>query len=257
MSLILNHVSKTFPNSDKLTLKDIHLEIKEGEFVCILGPSGCGKSTLLNLIAGLIEPSEGSILLDGVEMKGPGADRVMMFQESALFPWLNVMDNVKFGMKLAKIPEEEQNRRAEKYLKMVHLWKFRNYHVHELSGGMKQRAAMARALTLDSKILLMDEPFAALDKQTKNILREEIQKIWKETKRTVVFITHSVEEAMFFGDKVIMLSANPGEIKEIIPINLPRPREIDEPEFIAIRHRLLQMLRNEVNKVAKEEYDME
>lgn len=190
-------------------------------------------------------------------MKGPGADRVMMFQESALFPWLNVLDNVKFGMKLAKIPEEEQNQRAEKYLKMVHLWKFRNYHVHELSGGMKQRAAMARALTLNSKILLMDEPFAALDKQTKNILREEIQKIWMETKQTVVFITHSVEEAMFFGDKVIMLSANPGEIKEIIPIELPRPREIDEPEFIAIRHRLLQMLRNEVNKVAKEEYDME
>lgn len=257
MSLVLSRVSKTFPNSSKLTLKDISLEIKEGEFICILGLSGCGKSTLLNLAAGLIEPSEGTILLDGEEMKGPGADRVMMFQESALFPWLNVIENVKFGMKLAKIPQEEQNKRAERYLKMVHLWKFRHYHVHELSGGMKQRAAMARALTLDSKILLMDEPFAALDKQTKNMLREEIQKIWMETKKTVIFITHSVEEAMFFGDKVIMLSANPGQVKEIIPIALPRPREIDTPEFIAIRHRLLQMLRSEVEKVAKEEYDME
>lgn len=257
MSLILDHVSKIFPNSNKWVLKDISLDIEEGEFICVLGPSGCGKSTLLKLVAGLLEPSEGSIILDGQPIKGAGSDRVVMFQESALFPWLNVIDNVKFGMKLAKLPKEEQEKKAEKYLKMVHLWKFRNYHVHELSGGMKQRVALARALTLDSKILLMDEPFAALDKQTKNVLREEIQQIWMETRKTVLFITHSVEEAMFFGNKIIMLSANPGQIKEIIPITFPMPREIDTPEFISLRHRLLKLLRNEVNEVAKKEYDME
>lgn len=255
MSLVIENVSKQFKNSKKDTLQDVNLEIKEGEFICIVGPSGCGKSTLLNMVAGLEPVNSGAIYLDGEKITGPGADRVVMFQESALFPWLNVIDNVKFGMRIAGIPEEEQNARAEKYLKMVHLWKFKNYQIHELSGGMKQRVALARALTMDSKMLLMDEPFAALDKQTKNMLRDEIQRIWMETKKTVLFVTHSVEEALFFADRIVMLSGNPASVKKIIPVDIPRPRMIDAPDFIEIRAELLSFLRNEVEKVASEEYD--
>lgn len=255
MSLVIREVSKQFRNSKKDTLQNVNLEIKEGEFICIVGPSGCGKSTLLNMVAGLEPIKSGEIYLDGEKITGPGADRVVMFQESALFPWLNVMENVKFGMKLAKVPQQEQNERAEKYLRMVQLWKFRNYRIHELSGGMKQRVALARALTMDSKMLLMDEPFAALDKQTKNMLRDEIQKIWMETKKTVLFVTHSVEEALFFADRIVMLSGNPASVKKIISVDIPRPRMIDTADFIEIRAELLSFLRNEVEKVASEEYD--
>lgn len=255
MSLVIREVSKQFRNSKKDTLQNVNLEIKEGEFICIVGPSGCGKSTLLNMVAGLEPIKSGEIYLDGEKITEPGADRVVMFQESALFPWLNVMENVKFGMKLAKVPQQEQNERAEKYLRMVQLWKFRNYRIHELSGGMKQRVALARALTMDSKMLLMDEPFAALDKQTKNMLRDEIQKIWMETKKTVLFVTHSVEEALFFADRIVMLSGNPASVKKIISVDIPRPRMIDTADFIEIRAELLSFLRNEVEKVASEEYD--
>ena len=177
MSLKIENVSKMYPNTKKAILKDVSLEVMPGEFVCLVGPSGCGKSTLLNLIAGLELPSEGKITLNGKEITGPGSDRVVMFQEPALFPWLNVIDNVKFGMKAAGMEEREQEERAEKYLRMVHLLNYRNYKISELSGGMRQRAALARALTMDSQVLLMDEPFSALDKQTKNILRDEIEKI--------------------------------------------------------------------------------
>lgn len=255
MSLEIKHVSKMFRDSKKHTLHDVNLEIKDGEFICIVGPSGCGKSTLLNIVAGLEQANEGEILLDGSLVTGPGADRVVMFQESALFPWLNVIDNVKFGMNLAGIPKEEQQERAMKYLKMVHLSKFANYRIHQLSGGMRQRVAMARALTMDSKMLLMDEPFAALDKQTKNMLRDEIQNIWMETKKTVLFVTHSVEEALFFADRIVMLSGNPASVTKIFDVNIDRPRAIDSPDFIEIRAELLNILRSEVEKVAKEEYD--
>lgn len=256
MSLHIKNVSKKFINSEKQTLDDVSLEIKEGEFICIIGPSGCGKSTLLNIVAGLDKPTSGSVTLDGEPIKKPGADRVVMFQESALFPWLNVIDNVKFGLKIAKKSKEEQEDTAMKYLKMVHLWNFKDYRIHELSGGMKQRIALARALSLDSKVLLMDEPFAALDKQTKNILRDEIQNIWMQTNKTILFITHSVEEALFFADRIVMLSANPGQIKKIIPVNLDRPRHIENEEFIKLRVELLNLLRNEVEKVAQNEYDI-
>lgn len=256
MGIKIENLCVTYNDSDTEALNNITLDVKDGEFLCLIGPSGCGKSTLLNIIAGLEKPTSGRVLLDSNEIKGPGADRVVMFQESALFPWLNVIENVKFGMKIAKIPKQEQEERAKKYLDMVHLYKFRNYNVHQLSGGMKQRAALARALTLDSKVLLMDEPFAALDKQTKNILRDEIQTIWMETKKTVIFITHSVEEAIFFGDRVVMLSANPGRIKEIYSIDLPRPRDISSPEFLQHRKNMLNQLRIEVERVAKEETDI-
>lgn len=248
-------LSKTFKNAAEPALSDINLEIEDGEFICIVGPSGCGKSTLLNLIAGLETPTSGSIILDDKEVKDPGADRVVMFQEPALYPWLNVIDNVKFGMKLAGVPKGEQGKRAEKYLKMVHLWDFREYAVHELSGGMKQRTALARALTMDSRIMLMDEPFSALDKQTINKLRAELEAIWEETRRTIIYVTHSVEEALYFADRIIILADRPGVVKSVVKINLPRPRQLDSEDFVDIRKHLLDGLKVEVEKIEKEEYD--
>lgn len=248
-------LSKTFKNAAEPALSDINLEISDGEFICIVGPSGCGKSTLLNLMAGLETPTSGKIILDDKEVKGPGADRVVMFQEPALYPWLNVMENVKFGMKLAGVPKSEQETRAEKYLKMVHLWDFREYAVHELSGGMKQRTALARALTMDSKIMLMDEPFSALDKQTINKLRAELEAIWEETGRTIIYVTHSVEEALYFADRIIILAERPGVVKSVVKIDLPRPRQLDSEEFVDIRKHLLDGLKVEVDKIEKEEYD--
>ncbi|MDR2732061.1 MAG: ABC transporter ATP-binding protein, partial [Fibromonadaceae bacterium] len=221
MGLTIRHLCKRFPPSKGNTLEGINLEINEGEFMCVIGPSGCGKTTLLNLIAGLEMPTEGEIKLDGNIITGAGPDRVVMFQESALFPWLSVVNNVKFGLKLAGKSKQEQEKIATHYLKLVQLAHFRDYRCHELSGGMKQRVALARALALDSKVLLMDEPFAALDKQTKNMLRDEIQSIWMRTKKTVVFITHSVEEAVFFADRIIMLSTA-GKIANEFKVELPR-----------------------------------
>ena len=185
MALLLENVGKTFENTGQATLKNINLEIQPGEFLCVVGKSGCGKSTLLNLIAGLEAPTEGKILLNGKEVKGPGAERTVMFQEHALFPWLNVIQNVKFGMKINGVPKEEQEIRAEKYLKMMQLEQYKDYAIHQLSGGMRQRVALARAFTMDSDILLMDEPFSALDKQTSNHLRKELQDIWMQTHKTI------------------------------------------------------------------------
>ena len=254
MYLVLDQVSKKFPATACHAVEGINLEIKDGEFVCVIGPSGCGKTTLLNMIAGLEMPSEGTITIDNVPIANAGPDRIVMFQESALFPWLTVIDNIKFGLRLAGKTKAEQEEIAMQYLKMVQLAHFRDYRPHELSGGMKQRVALARALAMDSKILLMDEPFAALDKQTRNKLREDIQDIFIQTKKTVFFITHSVEEAIFFADRIIMLSAGPGKIKKEFMIDFPRPRLIDAPDFIALRADLLNQIREEVLKSATEEY---
>lgn len=257
MSLLVEGVSKNFitKHNRTHTLDRISLEFKEGEFVCIVGPSGCGKSTLLNIIAGLEKTSEGRVLLNGTEIKGAGPDRAVMFQESALFPWLRVIDNVEFGMKMAGIPKEERREKALKYLKMVHLTKFQKSFIHELSGGMKQRVALARALTLNSKVLLMDEPFAALDSQTKSILQLELQQIWWETRKTIIFITHNVEEAVFLADKVIVMSANPGRVKKEFNIQLARPRQLESLDLAYLISDIMKELKEEVEKVAKDEYD--
>ena len=257
MGIEINKVYKifynTYENTENTVLENISLDIRDGEFICLLGPSGCGKSTLLNLIAGLDSPTSGTLKIDGGIIIKPGPDRTMMFQEAALFPWLNVWDNVTFGMRLTgnKINGEEQEKRANKYLDMVNLSEYKKYNIHQISGGMKQRVALARALTLDSKALLMDEPFAALDKQTVNTLRSELEKIWEITKRTFIYVTHSVEEAMFFADRIVMMSAHPGRIKRIITLDFPRPRRIDEAEFIHIRSEILKELRSEVEIVEK------
>ena len=257
MYLTLNSISKSFENTDKETINDISLEINKGEFICIVGPSGCGKSTILNMIAGLLAPTSGEIVLDGKKVTAPGADRVVMFQESALYPWLTIYENVMFGLNLTDLPKEEKMKRAEKYLTMVRLWKYRDYRVHEVSGGMKQRAALARALALDSKVLLMDEPFSALDKQTINVLRWQLEKIWEKTQKTIVYITHSVEEAVYFADRVVVMSENPGRIKEIIPINLGRPRHVEDEQFVALRKQILEKVGQGVKNSIIKEYDLE
>lgn len=246
MSLVLKNVSKTFEDSQGDVLNGINLEIRDGEFVCVVGQSGCGKSTLLNLIAGLEKPTDGEILLDGRQVDGPSAERVVMFQEHALFPWLSVIENVKFGMKLAGVPQKEQEETAVKYLRMMQLEDCRDYAIHQLSGGMRQRVALARVLTLDSKLLLMDEPFSALDKQTSNRLRGELQDIWLKTNRTILFITHSVEEAVYLADRVIVMSPARNSIADIISIELERPRHVYDEKFMEYRHRILEKVQENV-----------
>ena len=257
LSLIIESASKSFNTKHKQThtLEKINLEIMSGEFVCLLGPSGCGKSTLLNIVAGLTSCTDGRVKLNGKEIKGAGPDRAVMFQDSALFPWLKVIDNVEFGMKIANIPKGIRREKALKYLRMVHLTKFQNSFIHELSGGMRQRVALARALTLDSEVLLMDEPFAALDSQTKSILQMELQKIWWETKKTIIFVTHNVEEAVLLADRVIVMSANPGRIKKEFKIQLSRPRILENIDLAYVISDVMKALKEEVEKVAKAEYD--
>lgn len=255
MYLQLNSISKVFTQTDKETLQDISLSVDKGEFICIVGPSGCGKSTLLNLVAGLDTPTSGEIILDGEKVTGPGADRVVMFQEAALYPWLNVMENVMFGLEAAGHSKEKQREIAEKYLKLVQLWNYRDYPIHQISGGMKQRTALARSLALESKLLLMDEPFSALDKQTINILRAELEEIWEKNRKTILYVTHSVEEAIYFADRVIVMAENPGRIKEIIPITLNRPRNIEGPEFVALRKRILDQVQLSAYKSVADEFD--
>ena len=231
--------------------------MEKGEFICIVGPSGCGKSTLLNLVAGLDLPSAGEIILDGAKIEGPGSDRVVMFQEAALYPWLNVMENVMFGLEAAGHSRDEQREIAEKYLRMVQLWHYRDYPVHQISGGMKQRTALARALALDSKLLLMDEPFSALDKQTINILRAELEEIWGKMQKTILYVTHSVEEAVYFADRVVVMAQNPGCIREIIPVDLPRPRNIESEGFVALRKQILDQVQESARQSVAEEFDEE
>ena len=257
MSLIVKDVSKEFVSKYKKTstLENFNIEIKKGDFVCILGPSGCGKSTLLNILAGLEKATKGVVILNGNEITGPGPDRTVMFQEAALFPWLKVIDNVEFGMKMAGMPKEVRYEKALHYLKMVHLSKFQDSYVYELSGGMKQRVALARALSLDSEILLMDEPFAALDSQTKMMLQQELQHIWVNTKKTIIFITHNAEEAVYLANRVVVMAANPGRIKQEFKIELARPRQMESCDISYYTSKIMKALKEEVEKVAKAEYD--
>lgn len=227
-------------------LHDVNLDIKENEFICFIGPSGCGKTTLLRLIAGLEEPSSGQILQNGLPIEGPGPERGMVFQEYSLFPWRTVLDNVAFGPELKGVAREERYRKAKEYLKMVELERFEDRYPHELSGGMKQRVAIARALVNDPLALLMDEPFGALDAQTRNIMQSELLRIWEAEKKTVIFVTHSVDEAIYLGDRIVIMSARPGRIKDIIEIELPRPRSRTSQDVNVIRDRILCDLRSEI-----------
>lgn len=220
-------------------LEDINLNIRRGEFVCLVGPSGCGKTTLLNMIAGLDFPTAGVVELDGVPVTGPGRDRTVMFQESALFPWLDVMGNVMFGLKLAPgLSRVERLAIAEKNLELVGLTDCRHAHIHELSGGMKQRVALARALATSPRILLMDEPFAALDAMTREQLYHDIQDIHLMRGVTMVFVTHNIREAVCLGDRVVLFSPHPGRIRHEYSVDLPRPRNINSQDLAALSMRI-------------------
>ena len=232
--LSVSHVSKAFrtERGEVHALDDVSISVGEGEFVCLVGPSGCGKSTLLNLVAGLDFPDAGEVLADGVRVAGPGRDRMVMFQEPALFPWLDVMGNVLFGLKLKPNLDAAARRdTAAFYLGMVGLSRFAHANVHELSGGMKQRVALARALAPNPKVRLMDEPFAALDAMTREQLYGDLQRIWQERRKTILFVTHNVREAACLGDRVIVFSPHPGRVREEFEIDLPRPRDINSVEL--------------------------
>ena len=235
-------------------LKDIDLTIYPGEFVCLVGPSGCGKSTLLNILAGLIKPDGGTALKDGKPITGAGPDRAVIFQDAALFPWLTALQNVAFALKHVR-NKRERRQQAMDHLQMVHLGRFAGSYPHELSGGMRQRVAIARALALDPDVLLMDEPFAALDAQTRDLLIEEVQRIWLAMRKTVVFVTHNVLEAVTLADRVICMGARPGCIKQELPVSLARPREVESPETARIARTILDNLQDEIAKIAQEESD--
>jgi len=253
--LTLRGVSRDFVASKGklVAVHEIDLEVREGEFICIVGPSGCGKSTLLNLIAGLDRPTRGEILLDGRPVNGPGVDRILLFQEHGLFPWLTVRENVEFGLRMKGVPRKERQERARHYLRLVHLTHFENSYAHQLSGGMKQRVSLARSLAMEPALLLMDEPFAALDAQTRDMLHEELERIWAETRKTIVFITHNVREAVRLGDRVVLMTFRPGRIKLDLPIILPRPRPMDDPEVAVAATSVLALLREEIEKAMLEE----
>lgn len=242
-------------NGDRLLALDrIELKVTPGEFLCIVGPSGCGKSTLLHLVAGLHSPTSGRVLVDNKPVEGTGTDRILIFQELGLFPWLRVGENVEFGMKMKGFSRAERRERAEHYLRLVHLSQFKDSYIHQLSGGMRQRVALARALASEPDVLLMDEPFAALDAQTRDLLHDELERIWAETGRTIVFVTHNVREAVRLGDRVLLLTFRPGRIKREFLVDLPRPRHIEDGVVAQTAREILSDLRDEINKSLDVEY---
>jgi len=253
----IQNVRNTFPvkttrkgaQDSFVALENINLEIKAGEFFVIVGPSGCGKSTLLDLLGGLSRPTSGRILIGGAAVTGPALDRGSVFQQYALFPWRTAQKNVEFGLEAKGVPARERAARARRFLDMVGLAEFGGRYPHELSGGMKQRVAIARSLAYDPDILLMDEPFAALDAQTREILQCELLRIWEESGKTIVFITHGIDEAVYLGQRVTIMTSRPGRIKQVIDIPLQsRSREEDlraTPEFSRLRHEVWSLLRDE------------
>ena len=236
-------------DSHKLkALGGVDLKVESGDFVCLVGPSGCGKSTFLRIVAGLEKPDEGQILFDGYSVTETGPERIMVFQEGALFPWLKVQDNVEFGLKMAGIPKEERAKISNRYLDMMQLSKFTDSYTYQLSTGMKQRVAIARALVMDPDVLLMDEPFAALDAQTRDLLLLEMQLIWEKTKKTILFVTHNVAEAAVLGTKVAIFSNRPSAIKKEVDNNFPRPRVTEDEALLKFQQDILAELRPEVKK---------
>lgn len=244
----LENVTKSYTQEGKqqIVLQDINLNVDEAEFLCIVGPSGCGKTTLLRMMAGLDSPTEGRVMEGDAVISGPSRERGYVFQQYSLFPWLSVLENVTFGLELRGMDEEERLDKSREYLKMVGLSQFENSYPKELSGGMKQRVAIARSLANDPHVLLMDEPFSALDVQTRHKLQEELVRIWKEEQKTIIFVTHNVDEAVFLADKVVVLSRNPGKIIKSFQIDLNRIRDRDSPQFLKLKKEITGFLDVEI-----------
>ncbi len=260
MQVSVEKVGKRFLKPDgteMIALSEVSLSIRPGEFVSLLGPSGCGKSTLLNIIAGLETPDGGEVLVDGQPVRGPGPDRVVIFQEAALFPWLTVLENVEFGLRMIGVPPGQRRDMALKHLKSVHLMRFTGSYPHELSGGMRQRAALARGLAMDPRVLLMDEPFASLDEQTRILLHGEVQDLWEKTGKTIIFVTHNIREALFLSDRILLFGTRPGRIKREFRVPVPRPRLEADPWLVNLEGEILESLKEEIEKVVREEIDFD
>ena len=245
----ISHVSKTFRdakrNTDVVALDDINLAVAKNEFLCLLGPSGCGKSTLLDIIAGFAKPTSGTVSVDAQTITAPGSDRGVVFQQANLMPWLPVWENVAFHMLLRGGQKSERRAVAQRYINMVGLTGFENHYPSELSGGMNQRVGIARALLMNPQVILMDEPFGALDEQTRMDMQNELVRIWQQHQGTIVFVTHGIDEALTLGTHVAVMSARPGRIREVIPLDLPRPRDITSPQFNERKRHVLDLLRTE------------
>ena len=253
--LKIEGVTKTFPGRAGVVeaLRPVDVDVAAGEFVCLLGPSGCGKSTLLSIIAGLESATSGTIWADGRKVHGPGTDRVLLFQEAALFPWLDVQRNVEFGLRQAGMSAKERAATARRFIELVHLKGFERSYVHQLSGGMRQRVAIARALAIDPAILLMDEPFGALDALTRDLLHAELESIWASTRKTVLFVTHNVREAVALGDRVLVFSPRPGRIVREFCVDLPRPRTLEDHALVDLAKEIMSVLRDAMGDHEQEE----
>lgn len=247
--LALQGISKRFNHSEELAISDVSITCQPGEFVVVVGPSGCGKSTLLNIAAGMLLPDSGTVTLDDKPITGPGPDRAMVFQDHGLFPWLTAAQNVGFGLKMAGLSNGDHDARVHEALSKVHLGNAGAKLVHELSGGMRQRISIARALVMDPAVLLMDEPFAALDAQTRTLLHHHLQQLWVETHKTVLFVTHSVGEAVRLADRIIVLHSHPGRIRKVVNVQLPHPRRFDSPDINELARLVRREIENEVNRV--------
>lgn len=261
MKIEFRNVTKTFIQRGDArqrrvqALLPVSLAIQQGEFFAIIGPSGCGKSTLLNILAGLDTPDEGEVLVDNRPVRGAGADRVVVFQEAGLMPWMTVTRNIEYGLKLQGVPAAERRERAARYLKMVHLSKYADAMPHQLSGGMRQRVSIARALALEPRVLLMDEPFSALDAQTRDVLHDELQRIWQETRTTIVLVTHNIGEAVFLADRVMIMTAAPGSVKRLVRVPFAHPRQKSSADLGTFTAALHSEIKEEVDKVAARELD--
>jgi len=256
--ILVSQVNKVFQTAERevVALKDINLEIPQGQFVCLLGPSGCGKSTLLNALAGFAPPSSGSITVDGRAVTAPGPERGMVFQEYALFPWMTVADNIAFGLQIKGQPKAQIAATVDQLLGMLSLQDFRNRYPKDLSGGMRQRVAIARVLALDSPIMLMDEPFGALDALTRRNLQDELLRIWAELKKTIIFVTHSIEEAIYLADRIVVMTYRPGTVKRDMMVALPRLRDPASAEFNALKRELGQLVMEEQQRHHHDELRM-
>jgi NitT/TauT family transport system ATP-binding protein len=254
--ILAEKVGKVFrsPNGDEIVaLRDIDLDVAAGEFVCLLGPSGCGKSTLLNAVAGFSLPSSGRLMANGREVTEPGPDRAMVFQEYALFPWMTVAKNIAFGLEINGEPKDAIGRKVAGLLKLLSLSEFADRFPKDLSGGMRQRVAIARVLALDSPILLMDEPFGALDALTRRNLQDEVLRIWMEFRKTILFVTHGIEESLYLADRVVVMTYRPGTVKTVVPIAIPRPRDTASPEFNALKRQLTALVMEEQRRHEEDE----